>query len=401
VSDGHVTLGKDKIRYLLFKKGRWRWRPTKTMREAGFTPVRLGPGLVIDGTRVPGPDDVARAMQLNHDWDRHRQGLPLLTPAGRYPSGSIGDGFERAVRLRALERTKKGVVWTKEQHSRDDWARVWKRLERMAPLLAECDPKTVTPELLLELCTEVADSVSASESHRLIKVWRALWKKMAAFGFCELDRDPSLLFANSAPAPRQAIWRKGEVVRLVKAAWREGYKGLAACMAVAWDSQLSPVDARSLKAGQLQRDPVGWYFKLGRAKTGRGALGTLSKRAERVLVAYTQAFGAEVVGDATIFRNRSGAPYSKDTLGDDFRDIRELVFGPHEKRQMADFRRTGSVEALAGGADPEGLSSKMANSLSQSNRLHKTYAPVQLAKVREVDVARKRGRTKLREQRSD
>jgi hypothetical protein len=65
---------------------------------------------------------------------------------------------------------------------------------------------------------------------------------------------------------------------------------------------------------------------------------------------------------------------------------------------MADFRRTGSVEALAGGADPEGLSSKMANSLSQSNRLHKTYAPVQLAKVREVDVARKRGRTKLREQ---
>jgi hypothetical protein len=169
-------------------------------------------------------------------------------------------------------------------------------------------------------------------------------------------------------------------------------------MAVAWDSQLSPVDARTLKANQLQRDPVGWYFKLDRAKTGRGAMGTLSKRAEQVLVAYMDSFCAELVGEAAIFRNRSGAPYSKDTLGDDFRDIRSLVFGPGERRQMADFRRTGSVEALAGGADPEGLSSKMANSLSQSNRLHKTYAPVQLAKVREVDVARKRGRTKLREQ---
>jgi hypothetical protein len=69
---------------------------------------------------------------------------------------------------------------------------------------------------------------------------------------------------------------------------------------------------------------------------------------------------------------------------------------------MADFRRTGSVEALAGGADPEALlSSKLANSLSQSNRLHKTYGPVQLAKVREVDMVRRRGRAKLREQKPD
>jgi hypothetical protein len=40
----------------------------------------------------------------------------------------------------------------------------------MAPLLAECDPKTVTPELLLDLCTEVTNTVSAIEAHGLIKV---------------------------------------------------------------------------------------------------------------------------------------------------------------------------------------------------------------------------------------
>jgi hypothetical protein len=74
------------------------------------------------------------------------------------------------------------------------------------------------------------------------------------------------------------------------------------------------------------------------------------------------------------------------------------VFGPDERRQMADFRRTGTVEALAGGIDPETLSSKMANSLSQSNFLHKTYAPVQLVRVRKADAARKRGRTMLRGQ---
>jgi hypothetical protein len=221
---------------------------------------------------------------------------------------------------------------------------------------------------------------------------------MAVLGYCEFERDPSLLFANSAPLPRQAMWHEGEAVRLVKAAWRSGYRGLAACLAVAWDSQLSPVDARSIKASQMRRDPVGMWFDVARAKTGRPALATLSRRASHLVVAYLQTLAAEPVGMAPIFRNRSGQPYSKDTLGDDFRAVRGIVFGEGEDRQLADFRRSGSVEALAGGIQPEKLSNKMANTLSSSNRLHKTYGPVQLASVREVDEARRAGRAKIREQ---
>ena len=74
---------------------------------------------------------------------------------------------------------------------------------------------------------------------------------------------------------------------------------------------------------------------------------------------------------------------------------------PEDRRQLADFRRSGTVEALAGGVAAEQLSSKMANSISESNRLHKTYAPVQLAAVRSADEARKRGRASLREQKPD
>ena len=85
--------------------------------------------------------------------------------------------------------------------------------------------------------------------------------------------------------------------------------------------------------------------------------------------------------------------------GDDFRDIRAALFGDQQRRQLADFRRSGATEALAGNATPEKLSKKMVNTLSESNRLHATYAPVQLASVRDVDAARKRGRAKLREQR--
>jgi hypothetical protein len=350
----------------------------------------------VDGNNVPSPGDVARAMELNNEWDRHRRGLPPLGPRVGYPTGSIGDGYHRAMRLRESEREKKGIVWGSEHRGRDDWPRAWKRIE---PLLADCDPTTVTPEMLLDLRADIAAQVSEGEAHRTLKVWRALWRKMAVFGFCDAERDPSLVFANSAPKPRQDVWAEGEAVRLIKQAWRDGYHGLAACLAVAWDSVLSPVDARSLKASQLRRDPVGSWFEVDRAKTGRDAKATLSKRAERVLRAYLASLPTELVGP--IFRNRSGRPYTKDVLGKDFRAVRTRAFGKAETRQIADFRRSGATEALAGDIPPEKLSSKMANSLSTSNRLHRTYAPVQLASVRDADAARKVGRAKLREQKLD
>jgi hypothetical protein len=190
---------------------------------------------------------------------------------------------------------------------------------------------TITPEQLLGVRELVASKVSESEAHRVIKVWRALWKKLAVFGYCDVARDPSLMFANSAPAPRQAVWSEGEAVRTIKHAWREGYYGLAAILAIAWDSQLSPVDARNLRSHDLRRDPVGMWFSLACAKTGRPALATLSRRTTRLLKAYLATQGAEPIGTAMIFRTRSGAPYRKDTLGDDFRAIRTLVFGPGGK----------------------------------------------------------------------
>ena len=254
------------------------------------------------------------------------------------------------------ERRARGIDWTNEQHSRDDWPRAWRWI---GPLFAGADPKLVTPEQLIDpdlpgLRPLVASKVSESEAHRVIKVWRALWRRMAGFGYCDAARDPSFQFANTAPRPRQAVWSEGETIRLVKQSWRSEYHGLAALLATAWDSQLSPVDVRGLKVSQRRRDAAGTWFAVDRAKTGRAALATLSKRAEYVLDAYLAQLRTELVGP--IFRNRSGRPYSKDTLGDDFRDVRALVFGAKENRTLADFRRSGSVEALAGNVPPEKLS---------------------------------------------
>ena len=81
----------------------------------------------------------------------------------------------------------------------------------------------------------------------------------------------------------------------------------------------------------------------------------------------------------------------------DFRVIRGEVFGPREHRQLADMRRSGAVEGDAGGASGSDMSNKMANTIGTSNRLRKTYTPVNVTSVRRFDEAREAGRKKMRE----
>ncbi|MGZ8308690.1 MAG: hypothetical protein ACXWU0_02510 [Rhodoplanes sp.] len=77
------------------------------------------------------------------------------------------------------------------------------------------------------------------------------------------DADPSLGVRNRAAPGRSATWTEGEVARLYKRAWRDGYQGLAAVIAVAWSTQMSPGDVRALRASQLARGGAGAIFFTG------------------------------------------------------------------------------------------------------------------------------------------
>ena len=145
-----------------------------------------------------------------------------------------------------------------------------------------------------------------------------------------------------------------------------------------------------------------------RAKTGRPAAATLSRWSEAILDAYLDKLGVTLHNATPLFWTRGGLstakggrpwpprPYNSDRLGIDFRHIRALVFGPHDQRQIQDMRRSGAVEAMRGDASPTKLSAKMANTIGSSNRLHRTYIPVDLSAVRDVDEARAVGRERNR-----
>lgn len=395
-------MGRVKIPYYVVIKGRGYWRPTAKMRGLGFSIVRCG---------ADGPDAWRIAAVWNERWQAHRAGgepAAIETPqrltadvaesAIRYPRGSIGEAFGRYRRT---------TVWAaKAPRTREDWWRGWKRIH---PFFADLRPTDLTLEDLDEWRALIAERHGLREAHRATKIWRALWKVMAALQLCERDADPSLGVPNSAARGRSETWSEGEVVRLAKAAWRLGYRGLAAAIAVMWDSQLSPGDVRALTAGQIARAGQGRAFFTERGKTGTPVGGLLSARATALLDAYVAGLGFALLADAPLLRMRGFAPtakggrprppqpYTSDYLSKDFRVVRSALFGEAEARQLLDLRRSGAVEAIAGGAGAEQLSRAMGNTLSASNALFDTYVPVDPAMLRDVAAARRKGRRKLRE----
>lgn len=386
------SVGRGTPRHYKIKRNRRAyWEPTAEMKKAGFVSVALGPD---------GPEAFRLAEVWNQRWDDFRRGVspnPVSTRAENlspersehltaYPPGSLGAAF------REFRNTDE---WSrKAPKTREEWFRAWRYIK---PVFGDGNPRRVTLASISALRTHIEKHVSLREAHRTIKVWRALWKVAAALGYCLREADPSLGVRNSAAPGRSATWSEGEAVRLAKRAWRMGFYGLAAVIGVAWDTQLSPGDIRSLRASQMATAGHGDLFFTARGKTGVRVGGLLSARSAALLAAYLERLGATLHGDAPIFRNRSGRPYSSDTLGDDFRDVRAAEFGPAESRMLGhDFRRSGAVEAIVGKAAPAELAHAMGNTLSASNTLFATYVPVNAETIKAVALARRRGRGSLR-----
>lgn len=392
-----------KIPYYVVIKGRGYWQPTRKMRSCGFSLIRCG---------ADGPDAWAIASIWNERWQQVRRGeatAPYVAGPVRqtleareraivYPRGSLGEAFARY---------RNTPEWTaKQPRTREDWWRGWKRIK---PFFGMARPADVTLETISLWREGIERTVSRREAHRTMKIWRALWKVCAAMRYCEREADPSLGVRNLAAKGRSETWTEGEVVRLVKRAWRDGYRGLAAAVAVMWDTQLSPGDVRALTAAQIARGSQGSVFFTERGKTAKPVGGHLSRRATAVLDQYLATFGADLHAEAPIFRTRGAPttakggrpwtprPYTKDTLTEEFRAVRTAEYGAGERRQLLDLRRSGAVEAIAGDANAEALSHAMGNTLAASNALFETYVPINQATIRSITEARRKGRKRLRD----
>ena len=383
-------MGKIKIPYYVVVKGRGYWRPHPRMRSYGFQIVRCG---------ADGPEAWALAADWNRRWQAVRQGnapapvnLDKLSRdaaevARRYPPGSVGAAFQVYIRTPEWDAraslTRNKIWWPASYRIRDMWGDV--------------SPNTITFEMMSRWRAALEKKHGRDVAHKTLRVWRSFWKIMLGMKVAN-TADPTTGIRNRASAPRWQRWTEGEAVRLVKTAWRGGYHGLACIIAIAWDTTFSPVDVRTLAARHQATSGGHLIFDRqadGRAKTGRAAIGTVSRRTERLVALYLERLAIELHPDAVLFRNRSGNVYGRESLAHDFAAVRTATF-PGDDRRLMDIRRSGAVEAIAGDAGPLGLSAKLANSIGRSNTLHKTYAPVDIEAVRNADSARLKGRRSIR-----
>ncbi|WP_139198804.1 hypothetical protein [Devosia sp. YR412] len=387
------ALADERPPHYVLRKGKYAyWMPTPSMKAMGFQTVALG---------LHGPEAKALAYQWEARYQKARKGNEPIT-GQFYPSNSVGDGFARFKRSNEWKR--------KPPRTQEDWERGWKFIE---PVFGRDNPSKITFELLDRWYAHLCAIKGDGEAGRAMKTWRALYKVLAALKFCVAGQDPSLSIRKKSIAGRTQTWRQFEVVRLVKDAWRNGYGGLACIIAVAWDTGFSPVDVRTLTPSQAATSGSDLVFLIERAKTSENAIGTLSRRTQRLVEAYIRSLPYDLHEEAPIFRTkgyaptskggrpRNSVPYTKDSLVSDFGDVRLRVFGPDDKRRLMDARRSGAVEANAGGASVESLSAKMGNSIDENKKLQATYMPVNIAAVRAADDARRIGRKKLGEERNE
>src|SRR5579862_2267119 len=197
------AMGDVKIRYYVTRQqpGRPKWgywspclaRPNKAtgkceptlMAALGFKHVDCG---------EDGPLAWAIAQAWNERWDiaraAHARGelVPVAAKVERaYPAGSLGEGFGR---FRATQTWQK-----KKPRTREDWERGWRHIE---PLFGDVDPSTIALEHVDQWYAALLDKVGVREAHRAMKIWRALWRVVAAMRtagggkYCERDHDPSL-----------------------------------------------------------------------------------------------------------------------------------------------------------------------------------------------------------------
>jgi hypothetical protein len=144
------------------------------------------------------------------------------------------------IRGEAYERYRRTPEWVaKKPRTREDWERGWKYIE---PIFGMSDPEKITMESMSqwyrgdgEKLKGLLNGLGVREAHRAMKIWRALWQVMAAMKYCHKDEDPSFGIRRITPKARRETWMEGAVVRLAKAAIREGYPGLACIIAVGWE----------------------------------------------------------------------------------------------------------------------------------------------------------------------
>ena len=382
---------KVKIPYYSVRRGgRGFWEPRPHMRALGFYSVPCG---------KDGPEAWAIAEQWNARWQRsgavrrppppwlRRNNLSPETSEELtvYPPRSLGEAFRR------YRRTEEWA--TKTPRTREDWWRCWRRIK---PVFGDVNPRTVTLE-------NISAWRKAIEETDLAARGAPLPENLA----CALEGCGRARLLRARCGSRRLACAIGRHLAAIcsgpKARWYASPSapgawdthGLAAVIAVAWDTQLSPGDVRALRASQLARGAAGEAFlhragqdrqagrrnphpalpgsAIGLPRKARASSCTATRTSSAIDLARPTRATRSVMISATCAASSSAA----------------LSGAPSDMISAAPVQSRRSPAAPR----PRQVAHAMGNTLSASNALFATYVPVNVS-----DIARRDGGAAARPQ---
>ena len=366
---------KVKLPYYVIRKGRGYFELGKVRAEAS--------GLAA--SEPLGPDGPEAWERAKRSYEAYQKAItkPHGSPLGGWPAGSLGAAWVMWISTEDWEE--------KSARTKAEYLHSWDK--HIGPALG----KTLIPRLTVAdseaFHRRIQKQLTPSEAHRVLKNWRALLHMLEKRHL--INRAPVGAVTNPMPAGRGQFWLAEEVTMMIEAAENSGYRTMALLIRLAWETALSPVDCRTLSLSMLRQDRAGWHIERQRTKTGAAARPPISDDLARDLIAYAHDLAVRPLPGQALFRNSQGRAYTKTYMAHEFAEIRAAVFGPEERRQFLDIRRSANLEADLGGASADARAEVLANALHRSRQLDATYTPPTVARARKTMRAREIGRQLL------
>lgn len=364
-------------KYTADRNGRLFWQPGKRRVEGTDTPAfrALGP-------RTPATERESRRLADDFEEARERlavAGVPqkAKAPAPRWPAGSLGDFYD-AFRVLAVHQRK-------AQATRDEWEYCW---ETIGARFGARPIDEITPSEFEAWFEQIEAEHGQHFRWKHVRVARALFN--AAVKRHVITLSPAMVLPNTEPDYRSAFWTAAEVAQLAGRAKAEGKIGLWLGIRTGWETMMGRAELISLTPAMRREDADGAWYERERTKTGAEIMAPIT---DLVLSADLLKASEGLDPHEPILRtSRDGVPYQRVRFTNDFARVRRLTFGPEEKRQFRDIRRSANLEAAVGGASREQRAAVMANALDTNDRLDRTYTPSTVAAARQAQAARLAGR---------
>lgn len=340
-------MGNIKVRHLISKPSGFYFQPSKSMKIAGFHNESLG--------RDAG-GAVARAEDLNREWDQIRAGRKDA------PSAPVPPGGTMARLAYDLQRSRAFLDTSQARQTEVEFS-----LSIILPVFGPSRLSAIFPEDCEKFYANLRQRRSVQWSARVMKDLRYLLNR--AMRLRLISSNPALGFKVKQPESRDQQWTPAQVNKAITTGWEMGFRGAAVAIAIGYDTGLRPVDIRKLTVGEIE----GGRVRLTQSKTGKPVELPLWAETTEWIAKYHEGLGIAAMPAALVVRTRRGRPYKKDRLA---RDVRKILrkAGIPDSVQLRDLRRTATTESAANEATVPELAAARGWAMGTAARNLDTYA---------------------------